>query len=95
MIKLPKSRMLQIEVIQRSGVGLHLLVTIIFKQKPIQLLLILPLNKLTEFPPHKHQLLARKGDLIPEQQSKTCKFLLVRSRHFIKKRFFSMNHLIM
>ena len=73
----------------------ELSVLIIIKQVPLELLVIVPLVKLTDIAAHKHKLLTRVSKHITDKSTHTLELLLIAAGHFIDKRTLSVNNLIM
>ena len=93
-INLIKRRILLVEFVYILKEFLKLLVTLIFEYLPAKPLLIAPLVKLTELRTHKGELLAGVRHHISDKCSDACKLHIVVARHFIDKRAFAVNNLI-
>ncbi|MNC20764.1 hypothetical protein D3C75_687270 [compost metagenome] len=69
MIKLPERFFVQVELVQRCCICQHTAVALIIQQQPVKLVLILPLDKLAEFPSHEQELFAGMADVIAQKQA--------------------------
>ncbi len=70
-------------------------VLLIVKQEPVQSLLVVPLNKLTEFRSHEDQLFSGVRHHVAKECTHTSKFLLIVAGHFVNQRPFPMHYFIM
>ena len=93
-VDFPEPLIRDIEFIERLDIGLHGAVHGILQEEEIQTLPFIPFNKLTEFATHKGELLPRECVHIGVEKSQRGEFIVIIARHFVEKRFFSVDNLI-
>ena len=93
-ILLPHGRMLLVEMIQFLYEIPELPVLLIVQQHPVQFLLLVPFNELSELRPHEHQLLPRMGHHIDEEGPEAGELIIIFSRHLAQHGTLAVNHFI-
>ena len=81
--------------VERAAPALHGLVHGVVKQQPVEPLLIVPLDELSEFRTHERELLARVRKLIAVERAQRGKFLLIGAVHLVEHRLLAVYDLIM
>ena len=95
-VHLPERLVLAIKAIEFPGIFQHFSVhRILFHQMPIQAVIKIPLNELTELSTHEHQFLPRMGHPVRKEIPKSGELLPIIARHLADQGTFPMDHLIM
>ena len=87
--------MVLVESIHMASKSLHLLVHLIFKITPFELIIKLPLQELTKLRTHKEQFLTWVTELVSIEVTKTSKLIIAVTPHLMHHALLTMNHFIM
>ena len=80
--------------VERTAPALHGLVHGVVEQQPVEPLLIVPLDELSEFRAHERELLARVRKLIAVERAQRGKLLLIRAVHLVEHRLLAVHDLV-
>ena len=90
----PQGGVVQVVVVQIPHIRPELLVLFEVQQEPVQLLLLVPLDKLAELAAHEQELLARVGHHVPVKRPQAMELVGVVPRHLVDEGALPMHHLV-
>ena len=93
-VLLPELRRLEIEMVERLDIGLHLFVRRVIEQHPVQPALVGPFGELGELAAHEQHLLARVRGHVAVQRAQAAELVLIRGRHLADQRALAVHDLV-
>ena len=82
-------------MVQVTNIALHLTVTVILQQHPVQLLIVFPFDELRKLVAHKAQFLSGMSDHETVKCTQIVEFFIIGSGHLIDEGALAVHDLIM
>ena len=82
-------------MIQIAHIVLHLAMALIVEQEPVELLCVIPLDKLCKFVAHEAELLAGVAHHEAVEHAQVAEFIVIFARHLVNEGALAVYHLVM